>query len=86
MGWSSGSAIMSEIISALKEVGISKEDKVEIYERLIQVFEDFDCDTLDECLTEDPAFKLAYNQLYPDYLSFEDDEVDEWDDQDNNRF
>lgn len=66
MGWSSGSHLMYEIIQSLKKE--VKDDKVRqaIYEDIIPAFEDFDCDTLYECIEMDKAYALAYWLNNPD--------------------
>lgn len=64
MGWSSGSGIMDEIISVVYESGIDLEKRKIIYARLIEVFAEQDCDTMDECLGIDKAFDLMYNEAY----------------------
>ena len=76
MSWSSGSVIMSEIITALKTKIPDDKLRQEVYEALIPPFEDNDCDTLYECVREDEAFKAAMKEV-----SFfeEEDDVDEVD-------
>jgi hypothetical protein len=66
MSWSSGSQLFSEIILTLRETVTDYETRVEIYNKLIGIFEDRDCDTLSECLDEDRAFDDAYFEQYPD--------------------
>jgi hypothetical protein len=66
MSWSSGSQLFSEIILSLRETVPEYEIRVEIYNKLISIFEDHDCDTLSECLDEDRAFDDAYFEHYPD--------------------
>ena len=73
MSWSSGSIIFSEIIHTLKESVPEYETRVEIYNNLIEVFENHDCDTLHECLDEDRAFDDAYFELHPDEENNDDD-------------
>lgn len=78
MSWSSGSQIFSDIIHTLKQSVPEYETRAEIYNSLIQIFENNDCDTLYECLEEDRAFDDAYFELHPD-----EDEIDPaeaWDD------
>lgn len=72
MGWSSGSRIMNEIIEVLKDVVDDRDERFDVYYRLIEIFENNDCDTLDECLNEDTAFDEAYRDIYPEY--FEEEE------------
>ena len=65
MGWSHGSAVFSDIISALKEHIEDDELRVLVYFDLISAFENADCDNLNECLGEDPSFDEAYYELNP---------------------
>ena len=50
MGWSTGSRLFSRIIEDLEDEITSTETRENIYKLLIPLFEDEDCDTLDECL------------------------------------
>lgn len=62
MSWASGSEIFSEIIDVLIDADVDKSARQEIYQRLIEVFEDQDCDTLDECVGKDKAFDIIWQQ------------------------
>jgi hypothetical protein len=64
MSWSSGSRMMGEIIQAVTEAGINNRKRIAIYEILIPVFEDNDCDTLYECMGDDPSFDTAYRGFH----------------------
>ena len=66
MGWASGSSLFSDIIDAINDSEIDDETRQQLYQRLIPIFEDEDCDTLGECLGQDKAFDSVYKQLYPD--------------------
>lgn len=80
MGWSTGSSLMSDIISGIEETDLKHDVKVELYKILIEKFEDYDCDTLDECYDESEAFQEALFELHPDYaeeLLGDDDYLDE---------
>ena len=80
MGWSSGSAVFADIITVLKDKVEDIPLREEIYEDLIPVFENADCDTLDECLDIDIAFDTVFKGLNPD---IEDEEYEkDWDDND----
>ena len=83
MGWASGSGLMSEVISAIKEAGVDFEKRVEIYTDLIGIFESHDCDTMDECMGEDKAFDKAMRESYPEYFEEEDVDLDEWADEED---
>jgi len=85
MSWSEGSEIMDMIIKAIKEK-IDSEDKEVIYRDFIQYFEDNDCDTLEECLGEDPVFDRAYEEISKIYEYENQSQDEEWDDQDRDRF
>lgn len=67
MGWSSGSTIFSQIISAIQPEIKNVNKRKAIYIKLIAAFENADWDTLDECLGEDPAYDKAIKELYPDF-------------------
>lgn len=87
MGWASGSRMMGEIIEAVTESVSDEQERVELYSALIDIFEEFDCDTLHECVGEDDEFDEAYREKYPEedeLLESEDD--DDWDDQSNGSF
>jgi len=60
MSWSSGSLLMMDIMNGLIETNLTKEQRTSVYEILIDVFEEADCDTLGECLDEDDAFDIAW--------------------------
>lgn len=93
MGWASGSSLMSELIDIVKNEVKDELARERIYERMITAFQDEDCDTLDECVGEDPAFDLVFESLnvnsdpeYDEYDDFDDDydyddeEIDDDDD------
>jgi hypothetical protein len=71
MGWASGSILMSEVIAAIASKTDDHETKVEMFEGIIEAFEDADCDTLMECIDEDDAFDEALKNIHPDW--FDDD-------------
>jgi predicted lipid-binding transport protein (Tim44 family) len=68
MGWASGSQLMSEVIAAIADKMDDHDTKVEIFESIIEAFEDADCDTLQECLDEDDAFDEALKNIHPDWF------------------
>lgn len=87
MGWAGGSRMMGEIIEAVTEAVSDEQERVELYSALIDIFEDFDCDTLHECVGEDDDFDEAYREKYPEedeILESEDEE--DWDDQSGGNF
>lgn len=63
MGWSTGSMVMVGVIKTIEKYIKDYDTKVKIYLELIDVFTDYDCDTLDEC-SGSRAFKKAYKQFY----------------------
>ena len=79
MGWASGSSLFSDIIEAINDCDVDDETRHMLYEKLIPIFEDEDCDTLQECLGQDSAFDKVYYTLYP---PDEDEESLDFDDND----
>jgi hypothetical protein len=79
MGWASGSSLFSDIIEAVNDCDIDEETRISLYEKLIPIFEDEDCDTLQECLGEDSSFDKVYYTLYP---PDQDDDLVDFDDTD----
>lgn len=71
MGWSNGSSIMSEVISALNHEGVLHGQRERIYKKIIPVMQEFDWDTEMECVGEDRAYDEALQELHPDW--FEED-------------
>lgn len=77
MSWKSGSGIASELVDTVEDLVANFNTRKEIYKRLIEVFEDHDCDTLYELVDDSAAFKDAYYEIHPGYLDEDDYEVDE---------
>lgn len=90
MGWSSGSRVMSDIISAVKETITDDGEAVDLLKCLIDIFEDNDCDTLYECVGEDANFDIAWAEMNPELEEEEDEFVEsleaDWDDQSGGNF
>ena len=81
MSWSTGSSLFSDIIGILQEQVPDDRVREEIYEELIRCFwNDYDCDTLDECQGDDKAFDRAFKDFVGDE---ENDEM--MDEEDNDR-
>lgn len=67
MGWAGGSELMAGIIRSTNRhfgkvvVGDGEifDQRMLFYDDLIRLFENHDCDTLDECLGRDQAFDSA---------------------------
>ena len=74
MSWKSGSSLMSSIIHKMKDTELDDELRKEVYIILIEEFEDYDCDSLYECVDEDEAFKAAFNDLHPGVYDHEEDD------------
>jgi hypothetical protein len=87
MGWSSGSRIMTEIIEAAKDTISDDAERLDLYKIMIDIFEDHDCDTLNECLEIDDVFDEAYEDMHPEEDEiFDDEDRDDWDDQTGGTF
>lgn len=67
MGWARGSALLSDVIDKMFETNVSDEDRKLLYSILIEAFENYDCDTVFECVGIDPAFDEAYKEFNPNY-------------------
>lgn len=85
MGWASGSRVLSEIIEAVMENVSDNGEREELYNSLIDIFEDADCDTIEECLEIDEVFDDVYYEKYPEDTDIEED-LDDWDDQSGGSF
>lgn len=83
MGWNTGSQIMSDIIIALQDRVTDDNMRMEIYQDLIPIFENYDCDTLDECFQYDETFEAAYKSLNLEGEGFPKPIYDSDDDYDN---
>lgn len=84
MSWKDGSELMSLIIANVKDK-MDSEDRESLYKELITYFEESDCDTLYECMSEDPVFDRVFKEV--SYFEIEkEDLVEEWDGQDNTSF
>lgn len=49
MAWSRGADLFSEIAEMIFDKVGDEDDRKAIYEEMIELFEDFDCDNLAEC-------------------------------------
>ena len=67
--------ILDRIVQIINENIADFDTKRDIYTSLIALFEEFDCDDIDQLLGEDEVFDFAFKQLYdiPDPL---EDDVD----------
>lgn len=66
MGWASGAELAGDIIEVVKSQVPDKDARAAIYRHLIDKFERFDCDTLDECVGIDKVYDKVYKSRYPD--------------------
>lgn len=62
MGWARGSSLMGDLICAVMVVDNEK-IRAKIYRRMITAFEDYDCDTLDECRGIDLVFDEVLDEM-----------------------
>lgn len=85
MGWANGSRIMTEIIEEFMEAISDDAYRAEAYSALIDIFEDHDCDTLDECLEIDETFDEVYRDKHPEEDEIAED-LEDWDDQSGGSF
>jgi hypothetical protein len=78
MGWSGGTAIFSNIITTLQFHIKDDEVRKELYQDMLDAFEDADWDTQDECLGIDIAYDEVYHLKYPGDFDIDlEDEDDE---------
>lgn len=49
MGWSTGASIFTEIAQIITDHVNDEDDREAMYMELIELFQDYDCDNLDEC-------------------------------------
>ena len=78
MGWSSGSVIMTDVIETVEDLVPNFNTRKELYKRFIEIFEDQDADTLEECLDDSVAFREAFQEIHPS-LGDTDDFLEEYD-------
>jgi hypothetical protein len=79
MGWSTGSDLFAEVAESIERHVHDEQIKINIYYEIISSFEDYDADTLEECLgisdALDSVLKEVYNIDDPD----KDEDEDLWD-------
>ena len=66
MGWASGADVMSGVIGAVQKEVKDKKSRKRIYKEIIEVLENSDWDTQDECRGEDSAYDEVLDELYPE--------------------
>ena len=60
MGWSGGSGLMVDIIKATKKTFNDDKLRYQFYKIIIDKFENYDADTLDEACGVDEAYDKAF--------------------------
>jgi len=77
MGWNNGSALMDDVIEAVRETGLAHGARYRLYMKLIPAFQDYDWDTETECMGSDDAFDQALQELHPAWFEEDDDEIED---------
>ena len=76
MSWSSGSSLFSDVAEIIAENVVDDNVRKLIYMRLIESFQNYDCDTLDECTDIDPVLDTLLEALVEE----DEEDEDEWPD------
>ena len=53
MAWSTGASIFAEIAETITRYVSDEDDRKMIYKELVELFQDYDCDNLNECVDID---------------------------------
>lgn len=78
MAWSIGSKILSDIVTSLTEHVQEDSTRHSVYFDLVALFEEYGCDTLNECRGEDPLLdEVLYDAGIIDLDEKDDDEDEE---------
>jgi len=77
MSWGRGSELFSDVAEIIAENVVDDNVRKLIYIGLIDAFQNYDCDTLDECMDIYPVLDTLLEALVE---SDEEDEDDEWPD------
>ena len=72
MGWSGGSGLMGMVITAARRHILNDDDRYSFYQWVIPDFENYDWDTQNECMGDDPMFDKALKSLHPDWYREEE--------------
>jgi hypothetical protein len=81
MSWARGSELFSRIAELIEAYVPNENSRIEIYSEMISAFEEFDCDTLDECVGIDSVLDELLKETYDSDLDDEEDEnEDDWPD------
>lgn len=73
MGWASGSEIAAAIVKEAKKAIPDKKKRSKFYARLIDIFENADCDTLDEATGIDKLFDVEFDIKHPPDPEFDEE-------------
>jgi hypothetical protein len=76
MSWSSGSSLFSDVAEIIAENVVDDNVRKLIYMGLIEAFQNYDCDTLDECTDIDPVLDKLLEALVEE----DEEDEDEWPD------
>lgn len=66
-------AILGQIIEKLSDSDLSYDDRMLVYENILEVFEDFEVSNIEECLDIDRAFDVVWYEKYPELESNDED-------------
>lgn len=78
MGWSGGSELLSGIATVLMDEVEDDDTRSNIYEQVVEMFSDHDCDTIGECEGIDPILDAVMLDLgYIEEDSEEDEEIED---------
>lgn len=65
MGWASGGELADQMIKIISKHVPDDKVRRKIYKKMINAFEEMDCDTLMECKGIDPTFDYVFDKMYP---------------------
>ena len=75
MGWSTGSEILSALVDIIVENVADTNVRENMYRSIVELFEDHDCDTFDECAGDDPVLDNVLKDM--GWIDQEDEDEDE---------
>jgi hypothetical protein len=78
MSWGRGSELFSDVAEIIAENVVDDNIRRLIYMGLIEAFQNYDCDTLDECMDIDPVLDTLLEAMA--LMEESEDEDDEWPD------
>jgi len=76
MSWGRGSELFSDVAEIIAENVVDDNIRKLVYMRLIEAFQNYDCDTLDECTDIDPVLDKLLEALVEE----DEEDDDEWPD------